>query len=127
MRKLVDELCAVDGRRFVDVERLDDAPAGIAVQNLLNQAGLAFVTELGQNVGQYIARVIAAQTVLIVAEAAADEQGPNLVLEREAVGEFSLHERAGREHAADRNRGAIVHLVTTARPVDVLPQIPSER
>src|SRR5690606_40047620 len=77
--KFVDEHRAFFAARLIHDERGDDAPPGIVVEYALNQAGSprAFVANLRQIVGQYIAGVVAPEPVVVVAEAVADKQRPD--------------------------------------------------
>src|SRR4029453_10932479 len=122
MRLLIDEHGPVNLRRLVDVELEHGATVGITVQNLLDEAGfgLTLVPELGQNVGQYIAHVVARERVGVITKAGADEDGPDSILERQAVRQLALDERARRQHAPDFDRRAVVHLVVMAAPAPAL-------
>src|SRR6188768_966571 len=102
-RTFVDEHRAIGCGRLVDVEAGDGAPIWILVEDALNQAGSVrtLIANGRQIVGQYIAHVSSPEPVVVVAEAIANKAGTDPVLERQAVGEFAVHERARRQQTSD--------------------------
>src|SRR5262245_44408238 len=91
-RTLVDQSCViVTVRGFRDVERHDGAPARCGFEHVLYLGAL--IADVRTGVSQNISHIIAPQPVLVIAELVADEDGPDPVLERQAIGELPLNER----------------------------------
>ena len=92
---------SIGSGRLIHVERGDDTPLRIAVEDFPDQTRLAFVPLTWQFVGQYIAHVIAREPVRIVPEFTADEERADAILERHPVREFALHDGAFRQLLAE--------------------------
>ena len=127
--KLVDEGGAIGRRRLVDVETRDVVALRIVREQLDDQPPFvtALVADARQSVGQYIAHVVAPQTVLVVAEAVADEDRPDVIFERQAVGQLAVDECAGADEPADLDRRAVVVVAGARRPLPVLKQVERHR
>src|SRR5689334_2663732 len=109
VRELVDEHGAIDRVAAIerrDVVHGDDAPAGRAIENALDEPGsfLALVTDGGHDFRQYIADIRAIEPVGVVAEPVADEERPDAILERQPARENPLHDGSRRQLLADRDR-----------------------
>ncbi len=77
----------------------------------------------GRNVGQNIPHIVALFSIVVVTEAASDEDRLDAVLEREPVGELAVHKRTRRQQSADLDRGQVVLVGPVRRPLRELHQL----
>src|SRR5215203_308599 len=81
------------------VESHDDAAVRIRVENL-DDLG-PFVADARRHVSQNISHIVAALAVVEVAEPVTDEYRPDLVFERQTIGQLAVHEGSGGQYAAE--------------------------
>jgi hypothetical protein len=113
----------VTAGRLGDVELVDDLPATIGIEDV--QDGGSFVAHTRGSVGEDVAH-IGPQAVLIVAKPVPDEDRPDAVVERKAVGEFSFDEGAGRQPLADERGRRHVLVGAQRRPLAVLHEVSAD-
>jgi hypothetical protein len=102
--KLVEQRRSiVAGCGFRHVERHKDAAARICVENILNDGipGLRLVSKTRRYIRQNISHIVARLPVVVVAEAAADEDRLDVILQREPIGELAVHERTRRQNFSE--------------------------
>src|SRR5258708_18428993 len=114
-RTLLDQGGAVvAGRGFRDVETHEYAPPGAGVEHILYLGSLVAEPRVG--IRQNISHIVALFPVGVVAERMPDEDRPEPVFERQAVGELALDERFGRQRAPERKGCVVVPIGPGGRP-----------
>src|SRR3954468_7880346 len=101
--EFVDEGRTVMPRRgFGDFERPDDGAIRVGREYVLNDPSL--VPDVRSDIGQNIPHILALLSIVIVSEPLPDEDRPDAILERQAIRQLAVHERARRQYRAELDR-----------------------